>query len=114
MHDEVDAEVTTSPADTAQRVADRVRECPGVVGLSTGPFGTLVTPVVGGTIPGVLLREDSVELGVVARYGPPLPATATELRRAVRPLVPGREVHVSFVDLVVESPAGNGPDSREG
>lgn len=86
-------------AELTETVAARVRDCPLVADLSTGRFGTIATPVPGGRIEGVALRDGSVEIGVVARYGPPLPEVAEQVRSAVQPLVPGRVVHVSIEDI---------------
>jgi hypothetical protein len=48
----------------------------------------------------VAVRDDSVEVGVVVRFGRPLPEIAAELRRGLTPVAGGRTVHVSVEDVV--------------
>ena len=85
---------------TARALAEAAIRFPDVVGLSSGAFGTLSTPVRGGLVPGITVRDDYVEIGVVVRYGRPLPEIATELRRGLASLAGGRVVHVSVEDVV--------------
>ncbi|GAA3753203.1 putative alkaline shock family protein YloU [Spinactinospora alkalitolerans] len=98
-------------AEAGERIAARVRACADVLDLSAGAFNTVATPVPGGRIDGVALRTDTVEIGVVVRYGRPLPEIATEIRAAVAPMVPDRAVHVSIEDVSVGLP---GPPTRSG
>ncbi|GAB3210568.1 hypothetical protein GCM10027294_29500 [Marinactinospora endophytica] len=99
---------TDSVEDVTRRIADRLRGLPDVAALSAGRFGTVTTPVVGGRIEGVALRPDSVEVGVVVRYGRPLPQLAADLRAEIAPLARGRRIDVSIED-VVPPPAGARP-----
>ena len=96
--------------DTPERIALEIVEAlvlfPDVVEPSSGSFGTLSTAARGGRISGVAVREDHIEVGVVVRYGRPLPEIATEIRRGLAPLTGGRGVHVSVEDVV----AGLGDD----
>ncbi|WP_159943023.1 MULTISPECIES: hypothetical protein [unclassified Nocardiopsis] len=88
------------PGELARRLAEEAAAFPDVVELSSGAFGTLATPVPGGRVPGVAVRPDSVEVGVVVRFGRPLPELAAELRRGLAPLAGGRTVHISVEDVV--------------
>lgn len=96
------------PGETALAVAEAAGRFPDVVAMSSGSFGTLSTPVPGGRIRGVAVRDDHVEVGVVVRYGRPLPEIAAEIRRGLAPLSGGRAVHVSVEDVV----AGLGDGTR--
>ncbi|MBR8741133.1 hypothetical protein [Nocardiopsis sp. MG754419] len=97
-----------APEQTALEIAAAAVRFPDVVELSSGSFGTLSTPALGGRVRGVAVRGDHVEIGVVVRYGRPLPEIATEIRRGLTPLAGGRVVHVSVEDVV----AGLGDGAR--
>ena len=98
------------PGEVARRVAEAVTGFPDVVELSSGGFGTLATPVQGGFVRGVAVRAESVEVGVVVRFGRPLPEIAAEVREGLAALVGGRAVHISVEDVV----AGLGHGARTG
>ncbi|MFE3455073.1 hypothetical protein ACFXJ8_39730 [Nonomuraea sp. NPDC059194] len=83
----------------AQAIAERVRGCPHVVALSGGPFGAVATYLPGRRLPGVAVRDDEVEIAIVARGGQPVFITADEVRAAVAPMVGGRPVNVAIDDL---------------
>lgn len=85
--------------EAARVIADAVRACPDVAALSRGPFGTFGTYLAGGLVAGVAVREDEVEVHVVARYGPPLPETAERVRAAATPYADGRPVTVVVDDI---------------
>ncbi|MDP9849464.1 hypothetical protein [Streptosporangium lutulentum] len=87
-------EPTHETADLADEVADAVRRCPDVVDLSSGPFATVATYLPGRKVPGVALRDDEVEISIVARQGRPLPEVADEVRAAIASLVGDRPVNV--------------------
>lgn len=91
---------TDVPGEIAELIAREAVRFPDVVGLSVGGFGTLNTPVPGGHVRGVAVREDSVEVGVVLRYGRPLPEIVAELRQGLTPPAGGRVVHISVEDVV--------------
>lgn len=97
-----------TPGETAQAVAESITRFPDVVELSSGAFGTLSTALPGGRVQGVAVRDDYVEVGVVVRYGRPLPVIAAEIRRGLAPVSGGRAVHVSVEDVV----AGLGDGTR--
>ena len=105
--------VTAAGSDTAVAlydvdpdvVAALVLGCPAVSGLSGGPFGAAATYLPGRTVAGVRISPDTVEVHVVARYGP----TISELAGQVRSVLAGR-VLGRTVDIVVEDLADR-PDA---
>jgi uncharacterized alkaline shock family protein YloU len=95
------------PGELARILARAVADRPDVVELSTGGFGTLQTPVAGGRVRGVAVRDDHVEVGVVIRFGRPIPDITAEIRAALAPMAGGRAVHV-YVEDVVAGLGGGG------
>ncbi|XVQ85460.1 hypothetical protein ACQP2K_42850 [Microbispora siamensis] len=87
-------------AVSARRIADRVLSCPDVADLSRGPFGVVATHLPGGLVPGVAVRDDAIEVDIVARYGRPLPEIADLVRDAIGDLAAGRRVDVTIADVV--------------
>ncbi|MFG1825279.1 hypothetical protein ACGFIJ_22565 [Microbispora bryophytorum] len=87
---------------SARRIADRVLSCPDVADLSRGPFGVVATYLPGGLVPGVAIRDDAVEIDIVARYGRPLPEIADLVRDAIGGLAGGRKVDVTIADVVTD------------
>ncbi|WP_226873134.1 Asp23/Gls24 family envelope stress response protein [Microbispora sitophila] len=85
---------------SARRIADRVLSCPDVADLSRGPFGVVATYLPGGLVPGVAVRDDVIEVDIVARYGRPLPEVADLVRDAIGDLAAGRRVDVTIADVV--------------
>ena len=86
-------------AELADRIAAAVTRCPGVARLTQIPDMPVATYLPGRTVSGVAVRPAEVEICVVARYGPPLPQIAAQVRQAVEPLVPGRVVDVVIGDI---------------
>ncbi|MFV2197633.1 hypothetical protein [Nocardiopsis sp. LOL_012] len=90
--------------DTREEVARRLAEAasgfPDVVELSAGSFGTISTPARGGVVRGVAVRQAGVEVGLVVRFGRPIPAIAEDVRYGLAPLAGGQEVHVFVEDVV--------------
>jgi uncharacterized alkaline shock family protein YloU len=86
-------------AGLADRIAAAVTSCPDVAGLTQVPGMPVATYLPGRTVSGVAVRPAEVEICVVARYGPPLPQVAAQVRQAVEPLVPGRVVDVVIADI---------------
>ena len=81
----------------ADAVSAAVLTCPSVAGLSGGLAGEVATYLPGRRVAGVRTEPGSVEVHVVARYGPPISEIAAEVRRAVAAVVPG----LSTVNVVV-------------
>lgn len=88
------------PVATARRVAERALEVPDVVELSAGSYGTTATLGAGVRVKGVSVHQEDIRVGVVVRYGRPVPEIAADVREAVRTEVPGRVVHVEVEDVV--------------
>ncbi|WP_307801150.1 hypothetical protein [Microbispora triticiradicis] len=88
------------PLAPARRIAERVLSCPDVAGLSRGPFGAVATYLPGDLVPGVAVRDDVIEVHVVARYGRPLPEVAELIRDAIGDLAAGRRMDVAIAGLV--------------
>lgn len=86
-------------AELADRIAAAVTRCPDVAGLTQIPSMPVATYLPHRTVSGVAVRPAEVEICVVARYGPPLPQVAAQIRQAVEPLVPGRMVNVVIADI---------------
>ncbi|MEV7805287.1 hypothetical protein AB0O28_20275 [Microbispora sp. NPDC088329] len=87
---------------SARRIADRVLSCPDVADLSRGPFGVVATHLPGGMVPGVAVRDQAIEVDIVARYGRPLPEVADLVRDAIGGLARGRRVDVTIADVVTD------------
>ncbi|MFV2177002.1 hypothetical protein ACFHW2_00795 [Actinomadura sp. LOL_016] len=99
--------VEPSPAEVlAERIAEQVMTCDDVVGLTAGPQDRVATYRPGTPFAGVAVRDGLVEVGVVVRYGRPLPRVAEDVRGVVRPLCEGRAVDVLIGDLADAAPAG--------
>jgi hypothetical protein len=86
-------------AELADRIAAAVADCPDVAWLTQIPGMPVATYLPGRTVSGVAVRPAQVEICVVARYGPPLPQVAAQVRQAVEPLVPGQVVDVIIADI---------------
>jgi uncharacterized alkaline shock family protein YloU len=82
--------------DLADRIADAVRGCPEVAGLAGG---TVATHLPGRAVRGVAVRDKGVRVAVVAEYGVSLAETASRVRAAVQPLVPGEPIDVHVEDV---------------
>jgi hypothetical protein len=107
-----DATAPAEAVDLADLIAAAVTSCPGVAALTQLPGIPVATYLPGRTVAGVAIRAGKVEVCVVARYGPPLPQIADQVRRAVAALVPDRVVDVVIGDITLP---GAEPDSdREG
>jgi uncharacterized alkaline shock family protein YloU len=100
-----DARTTEAPPNEAQLVAERVRACAGVAGLSGGLFGTVATYLPGERLTGVYVNDREVIIDIVARLGRPLPETAEEVRRAVADLAGDRPVNIRIDDVAPEDAA---------
>jgi hypothetical protein len=86
-------------AELAERVAERVMNCPDVLRLTAGPRGWIVTYRAGPPFAGVAVHDAVIEVGVVVRYGRPFAGIAEDVRRLVRPLAGRRTVDVLIGDV---------------
>ncbi|CAN5807991.1 hypothetical protein BH23ACT12_BH23ACT12_24150 [soil metagenome] len=87
----------------AEAVAERALQSRSVSGLYPGGAVEVATYLPGKRISGVRVREDEVEIHVVARWASPLTEVAEEVRSLVSPLAGGLPVSVYIDD--VDSPA---------
>lgn len=91
------------------RVAAAVAACPAVARLTGGTSG-LGTYLPGRRVLGVAVRESAgpspptVEVQVVARYGPSMAEVARQVRAALAALIPGGPVDVIIDDVEAEPP----------
>lgn len=85
-------------AEPVEAVAAAVREVPGVVALSAGPFGDVGTYLFGRKLAGVRRLQGRWEIAVVARFGTDLHVLARHIRLRVTPLV-DTPVDVRIVDI---------------
>lgn len=83
----------------ADVIAALVLACPAVAGLSGGPFGAAATYLPGRTVAGIRISPDTVEVHVVARYGPTVGELAGQVRAALVGAVLGRTVDIVVEDL---------------
>jgi len=89
-----------TPVD-ADAVSAAVLTCDGVSGLSAGSVEEVATYLPGHRVKGVRVRDDVVEVHVVARWGTPLPDIGRQVQAAVAPLVEGRSIVVAIEDVDV-------------
>lgn len=86
----------------ARAVFDEALATNGVHSLATGgPFAEIATYGPGETVQGVVVRDDEVEVHIVADYPPaaPLPQLAENIREKVDPIVEGRKTTVVVADV---------------
>ncbi len=86
----------------AEAVARVVEGCPSVSRLTSGPGVEVATYLQGRRVPGVRLAEGRLEVHVAARYGPPMPAVAEEIRQALAGYIGGARVAVFIDELDVD------------
>lgn len=86
----------------ADRVAAAVAGCPLVARLAAGPIATYLP---GRAVHGVAVREDEVQVAVVAVYGTPLAETVRQVRAAAARSAPGLRIDVTVEDITVPEPA---------
>lgn len=72
-----------------------------VAAMSAGPLGQYRSYLPGGSVPGVRIEDDHLDINVVSRYGLPLPEVGEHIVAALRSLLLGRSVTVSIDDLVL-------------
>lgn len=97
---------SSNEPEPARIIADAVLACPDVAALSRGPFGTIASYLPGDFVGGVAVRDDEVEVHVVARYGPPVPGIAARVRDIVTPHAGDREVTVVVDDIDIGADIG--------
>lgn len=91
-----------SPAfEPVEGLAAAVQGCAGVASLSAGTFGEVATYLPGRRVRGVRLTDETVEVHVVALWGPPLPPLAAQIRVGVGPFAGGRKINVYIDDLLL-------------
>lgn len=85
----------------SERVAEAVLAHPGVAGLSSGPYGTVVTYEPGRRLAGIAMGtgDEPTRVSVVLHWGAPVRATADALRQLVADLTGARQVDVVVTDL---------------
>jgi uncharacterized alkaline shock family protein YloU len=82
-----------------EEIAAAVSAAPGVASLSGGRLGGVGTYLPGRRVTGVVVRDDDLEVHLIARYGVPVAEIAAGVRQAVEPYAGDRTVHVIIEDL---------------
>ena len=82
-------------------VAAAALACDSVTQLSAGSVEEVATYLPGHRVKGVRVRDDVVEVHVVAKWGVPLPDVGRQVQAAVGPLSGGRSVLVAIEDVDV-------------
>ncbi|MFC5179755.1 Asp23/Gls24 family envelope stress response protein [Actinomadura harenae] len=77
-----------------------------VAGLAAGPPPSHAAHRAEAAVIGVVVEDDVVEIGVVARFGRPLADLADAVRAAARPLTGARRVDVLIADIVDDDADG--------
>ena len=97
-------------------VVTAVESCPLVARMSGGLVGEVATYLPGRRVGGVRLSDEEVEVHVVAKWGPSLPAVADAVHQAVRPVAGGRRtsVFVEDIELPEEGQAGSSEQGADG
>jgi hypothetical protein len=80
-------------------VAAAVQGCAGVSALDSGRFGEIASYLPGGRVPGVVVRDRSVLVGVRSRWGVSAADLFAEIASAVAPLIGRRWVEVAVGDI---------------
>ncbi len=80
-----------------------------VVALHPGEHGEAATYQVGGRVVGVQVRDDTVVVHVVGRWGTTATDLAADVRRVVAPKTYGRRVDVVLADIAL--PQGDDPQA---
>jgi hypothetical protein len=97
--------MTVTPPDV---VAAAVLACPHVVGLRSAPMSgvgaEVATYLPGRRVNGVRLTESAVAVRVVGWFGPSVAELASEVRAAVKAVVPTAETIDVFIDDLIVPP----------
>jgi hypothetical protein len=83
----------------AEAVAAAVQGCAGVSALDSGRFGEVVSYLPGRRVPGVVVRDRSVLVGVRSRWGVRAVDLFAQIASAVAPLIGRRWVEVTIGDI---------------
>lgn len=100
---------STSGAELADRVAERVRAVPGVVGLHAGTFGEAATYLPGRRVTGVRMGDEQVDVHVVTEWDRDVREVAAAIRSALTELLPSRPVTVTVEDVAQPGWVEKGP-----
>ena len=95
-------------------VAVAVQGCAGVSALDSGRFGEVASYLPGRRVPGVVVRDRSVLVGVRSRWGVGAADLFAEIASAVAPLIGRRWVEVAIGDIDDSPPPGWVPPPRLG
>ncbi|MBA3266105.1 MAG: Asp23/Gls24 family envelope stress response protein [Nocardioidaceae bacterium] len=87
--------------EPVEGLAAAVQSCAGVASLSGGTFGEVATYLPGRRVRGVRLTDETVEVHIVAFWGPPLPPVAAQIRVAAAPFAGSRTIDVYIDDLLL-------------
>jgi len=85
----------------ADAVASAALACDSVADLSAGSVEEVATYLPGHRVKGIRVRDDVVEVHVVAKWGVPLPDVGRQVQAAVGALVGGRSIVVAIEDVDV-------------
>jgi hypothetical protein len=80
-------------------VAAAVRGCSGVDDLVSGDWGGVVSYLPGRQVPGVRVTDDHLVISVRSRWAVPAADLASQIRRALAPLVGPRRIDVVVADV---------------
>src|SRR5947209_16159519 len=82
-----------------EAVATAVQGCAGVSALDSGRFGEVASYLPGRRVPGVVVRDRSVLVGVRSRWGVRAADLFAQIASAVAPLIGRRWVEVTIGDI---------------
>jgi hypothetical protein len=97
------------------QIRDEVLACPDVIALSAGAFGEARSYLPGRCVDGVRLNDDSVQVHVIARYGPSMESIADQIASALTGVLRDRRLDVVVQDVVLpDGAAGPSDEARVG
>jgi hypothetical protein len=82
-----------------EAVAAAVQGCAGVSALDSGQFGVIASYLPGRRVPGVVVRDWSVLVGVCSRWGVKAADLFAQIASAAAPLIGRRWVEVAIGDI---------------
>jgi len=95
-----------------EAVAVAVNACAGVSGLDGGRFGEIVSYLPGRRVPGVVVRDWSVLVGVRSRWGVRVADLFAQVAAAAAPLIGRRWVEMTVCDIDDPPAPGHVPPPR--